>query len=128
AVSGPFGVAAVVVTFDELLDPNRAVDLLNYGYSVRTPGRDGKLGTADDKLIGLCPATYNPATLTVTLPLATAVSNNARLELMINQATDVPGANVGVSDLAGNLLDGNFDGHPGGPYTATVVAHPAPTT
>ena len=50
--------------------PDPAVNLLNYGYSVRTAGRDGKLGTADDQLIGLCPATYNPATRTVTLPLA----------------------------------------------------------
>ena len=124
AVSGPFGVAGVAIAFDEPLDPSRAVDILNYGYSVRTAGRDGKFGTADDKLIGLCPATYNPATLTVTLPLAIAIPANARMEIMINQATDVPGAGVGVSDLAGNLLDGNDDGHPGGPFSAVVVARP----
>ena len=127
AISGPVGTAAVVIAFDEPLDPARAVDLLNYGYSVRTAGRDGKLGTADDKLVGLRGATYNPTTLTVTLPLATATPNYARLLLMINEATDVPSEAVGVSDLAGNLLDGNDDGHPGGPFSAAVVAQPAPT-
>jgi hypothetical protein len=126
AVSGAFGVAEVVITFDEPLDPARAINLLNYGYSVRLPGRDGKLGTRDDRLIGLCPATYNPVTLTVTLPLAIAIPANTRMEIMINAATDVPGAGVGVSDLAGNLLDGNGDGHPGGPFSAVIVAHPLP--
>ncbi len=125
AVSGPFGVAELVVAYDEPLDPARAVDLLNYGYSVRTAGRDGKLGTADDKLVGLCPATYDPATFTVTLPLAVAVPAGTKLELMINQATDVPGQGVGVSDLLGNLLDGNGDGHPGGPFQVVVVARPS---
>jgi hypothetical protein len=128
AVSGPFGVASVVITFDEPLDPTRAVNLLNYGYSVRTPGRDGRLGTADDRLIGLCPATYNPATRTVTLPLAQGIASKSRLEIMINEATDVPGAGVGVSDLAGNLLDGNSDGLSGGPFEAKLVAQPAPPT
>jgi hypothetical protein len=128
AISGPFGVASLVIAFDEPLDPARAVDLLNYGYSVRTAGRDGRLGTGDDRLIGLCPATYDPATMTVTIPLAVAVADRTRLEIMINQATDVPGANVGVSDLAGNLLDGNDDGFPGGPFVARVTAQPTPSS
>jgi len=128
AVAGPYGVAEIAVTYDEPVDPARAVNLLNYGYSVRTAGRDGKLGTKDDRLVGLCPATYNPATLTVTLPLAVAVPNGTKLLFAINATTDVPGVGVGVSDLLGNLLDGNNDGHPGGDYAATVVAQPAPST
>jgi Calx-beta domain len=125
AVSGAFGVAELVITFDEALNPATAVDLLNYGYAVRTAGKDGKLGTKDDHLIGLCPATYNPTTFTVTIPLGTAVSSQTKLLLMINEATDVPGEGVGVSDLLGNLLDGNDDGFPGGPFSAVVVAKPA---
>jgi Calx-beta domain len=126
AVSGPLGVAELVVAFDEPLDPATAVDLLNYGYSVRTAGHDGKLGTRDDRLVGISSATYNPVTMTVTLPLGFAVPNQTKLLLMINAATDVPGAGVGVSDLEGNLLDGNDDGHPGGSFSATVVAQPVP--
>jgi hypothetical protein len=40
------------------------------------------------------------------------------LQLSINQVTDNPQVPVGVADLAGNLLDGNNDGRPGGSYTA----------
>jgi hypothetical protein len=128
AVSGPYGTAEVVVGFDEPLNPTTAANLLNYGYAVRTAGRDGKLNTADDTLVGLCPATYDPAALTVTLPLGNAIKSGTKLLLMINQATDVPGQGVGVSDLLGNLLDGNADGHPGGVYSAVVVAQAAPST
>ena len=125
AVSGPVGTAEVVVSFNEPLDPSTAVDLLNYGYSVRTAGRDRKLGTKDDKLVGITSATYDPNTLTVTLPLEVAVPVNTPLLLQINEATSVAGAGVGVSDLLGNLLDG--DGHPGSPYSATVHAEPVPS-
>ena len=126
AVSGPFGVAEVVISFDEPLNPATAVDLLNYGYAVRTAGRDGKLDTKDDRLVGLCPATYDPTTLTVTIPLAVGIASNTKLLLQINEATDVAGAGVGVSDLLGNLLDATDDGHPGGAFSAKVVAEPAP--
>jgi hypothetical protein len=126
AVSGPVGVAEVVVAFNEPLDPATAVDLLNYGYAVRSAGRDGKLDTKDDRLIGISSATYDPATLTVTLPLGFAVPNYTKLLLQINEVTDVAGAGVGVSDLVGNLLDATGDGHPGGAYSTVVVAEPAP--
>ncbi len=126
AVSGPYGVAEIVISFDELLNPATAVNLLNYGYAVRTAGHDGKLGTADDRLVGIDTATYNPANSTVTLLLGFAVPNNTKLLLMINAVTDVPGQGVGVADLLGNLLDGNDDGHPGGSFSAAVVAQPAP--
>ena len=127
-VSGPLGTAKLVVGFDEPLNPSTAVDLLNYGYAVRAAGRDGKLGTADDILVGLCPATYDPAALTVTLPLGNAIKAGTKLLLMIDQVTDVLGQGVGVSDPLGNLLDGNADGHPGGVYSAVVVAQAAPPT
>jgi hypothetical protein len=128
AVSGPVGTAEVVISFNEPLDPARAVDLLNYGYSLRTQGRDGKLGTADDKLVGITRAIYDPTNFTVTLPLGFATPAHTRLLLMINEATNVPSEPVGVSDVNGLLLDGNDDGHPGGVFTAAVVAQPLPPT
>ncbi len=41
----------LVVTFDKPLNPTTAVNLVNYGYSVRTAGRDHIFGTADDLII-----------------------------------------------------------------------------
>ncbi len=126
AVAGPRRTADVVVSFDEPLNPATAVDLLNYGYAVRTAGRDGKLGTKDDHLVGIGPATYNPVTYTVTLPLTAQVAIHTRLLLQINEVTSVPGQGVGVSDLLGNLLDGKGNGLPGSPFSAVVVVQPAP--
>ena len=126
AIAGAKGAAEVILTFDEALNPTTATNLLNYGFSVRTPGRDGKLGTADDKLIGLIRASYNAATNTVTLPLAAAVKAGLPIQIQLNKATDVASAGVGISDLLGNLLDGNDDGYPGGSFTANVVVQPAP--
>jgi hypothetical protein len=128
AVAGPVGVDEVVLTFDEALNPTTAVNLLNYGYSVRTPGKNGKLGTKTDHLVGIRSASYNPATFTVTLPLAAALKNGTPLEIMLNQATDAASVGVGISDLLGNLLDGDDNGYPGGSFTAKVVAEAPPKT
>jgi Calx-beta domain len=126
AIAGPRGVAEVVVTFNEALDPTTAVNLLNYGYSVRTANSQGKLGKNEYHLIGIRSATYNPNTFTVTLPLTSAVKVGMPLEIQLNAATNVASAGVGISDLLGNLLDGNDDGFPGSSFTANVVAKPAP--
>ncbi|WP_435018318.1 Calx-beta domain-containing protein [Tundrisphaera sp. TA3] len=126
AVAGKLGVAAVIIAFDEPLDPARAIDLLNYGYSVRYAGRDGRLGTRDDLLLGIASASLDSSGRVVTLLLARPIHKKAALRLMINQATDVEGAGVGVSDLAGNLLDGDANGRPGGPYVTRVVTRQVP--
>jgi hypothetical protein len=126
AVAGPKGVAEVVVTFDEPLNPASAVNLVNYGYSVRTPAHGNKIGTNVYHLVGIRSAGYNPNTLTVTLPLDGSVKAGTPLELMLNAATNVSTAGVGISDLLGNLLDGNDDGLPGGVFTTELVAEPAP--
>jgi hypothetical protein len=118
------GLAAVRVAFSEPLDPTGARALVNYGFSLRTAGRDGRLGTPDDGLIGLASATYDPATATVTLRTASALRRGQAVLLTINAATAVPG--VGVSDLAGNLLDGDRDSRPGGAFAAVVLADAPP--
>lgn len=126
AVAGRLGVASVILGFNEPLDPDRAVALVNYGYGVRIAGRDGRLGTRDDLLIGIAAAAYDPVARTMTLTLGRPVLKKTAMRVAINQATDVAGAGVGVSDVAGNLLDGDADGRPGGAYVTKVVARPVP--
>jgi hypothetical protein len=115
------GLIGIVVKFNEALDPARAVNLLNYGYSLQAAGKDQRFGTLDDLLFGLSSATYDPLTQSVTLKLETPVRCNSLIRLTINQFTDIASEPVGVSDTAGNLLDGNNDGRPGGVFQATFA-------
>ena len=107
-------VEGIVVTFSELLNPTTAVNLLNYNYSVTTAGRNHVFGTRDNLLIPIRTAVYNPSNLTVTLTLGRGIHPPTPFRFAINQLTDVPGAGVGVSDLAGDLLSGADNGVPGG--------------
>ncbi len=97
-------VTGIVVSFSELLNPTTAVNLLNYNYSVTTAGRDHLFGTRDDLLIPITTAVYNPSNRTVKLTLGRGIHPPTAFRLAINQLTDVPGAGVGVSNLAGELL------------------------
>jgi hypothetical protein len=119
-IPGRRGTSTFVVGFSADLDPARAVNLLNYGYSVQAAGRDRRIGTRDDVLIGLTSAVYDPATRSVTLTTAQAIHPNLKVLITINQRTDVPSAGVGVATPSGTLLDGNGDGRPGGVFSAVV--------
>jgi hypothetical protein len=111
-------IVAVVLTFNEPLDPTRAVDLLNYDYSLQAAGKDQRFGTADDLLFGIALATYNVANDTVTLHLAMPIRCNSPIRLTINLLTENAALPIGVADASGNLLDGNYDGRPGGVFVA----------
>jgi parallel beta-helix repeat protein len=115
------GITSVVLVFSEPLDPTRAVNLLNYGYSLQAAGRDGRFGTADDLLFGIASASYNATNDSVTLQMANPIRCNSFIRLTINQSTDNASVPVGVADINGNLLDGNYDGLPGGVFTATFA-------
>jgi hypothetical protein len=123
-ISSSHGITAVVLTFSEPLDPARATDLLNYGYSLQAAGKDQRFGTADDILFGIALATYDAATQSVTLHMANPIRCHSFIRLTINQATDNATVPVGVSDASGNLLDGNYDGRPGGVFVATFAQGP----
>ena len=127
-----FGVHAaptrLVFTFSEQLDPSRAVDLAN--YRVTAPGPDGRFGTRDDRPIRLLAAYYDAATFSVTLLPARRLNWHLRFLIIVNGSTA-----TGITDLAGNLLDGNGDGKPGGDVVAILqhfvatqlpLKHPAP--
>lgn len=109
-------VTGLVVTFSKQLNPTTATNLLNYGYSVRTAGRDHIFGTRDDLIIPITKAVYNSTNLTVTLTLGRGIHPPTPFEFAINESTAVAGAGIGLSDLAGNLLQGNQTNVPGSPY------------
>ncbi len=113
-------VTGIVVTFSEPLNPTTAVNLLNYNYSVTTAGRNHVFGTRDNLLIPIMTAVYNPSDLTVTLTLGRGIHPPTPFRFAINQLTDVPGAGIGVSDLAGNLLSGADNGVAGGAYVVIL--------
>jgi len=113
-------VTGIVVTFSKLLNPTTAVNLLNYNYSVTTAGRNHVFGARDNLLIPILTAVYNPSHLSVTLTLGRGIHPPTPFRFAINQLTDVPGAGIGVSDLAGNLLSGADNGVAGGAYVVIL--------
>jgi hypothetical protein len=113
-------VTGIVVTFSKQLNPTTAVNPLNYNYSVTTAGRDRIFGTRDDLLIPFVSLVYNPTDLSVTLKLGRGIHPPTPFRFAINQLTDVPGAGIGVADLAGNLLSGADNGEAGGAFVVIL--------
>jgi uncharacterized membrane protein len=95
----------LVLTFNEPLDPARAQDPNNY----RIIGPDGRM-------IRVVSASYDPATLTVSL------SPQQRLDVHAKYLLIVIGTGPGgVSDPSGVLLDGARTGQPGSNFVTTVT-------
>jgi hypothetical protein len=114
-------ISKLVVAFDKPLNAKTAVNLVNYGYSVRTAGRDHIFGTPDDLIIPLIAAVYHPSNQTVMLTLGRGIHPPTPFQFTINESTSVRGAGVGVSSLTGNLLDGNYSGIAGTPFSAILI-------
>jgi hypothetical protein len=112
-------VRGLALTFSEALEPARAVDLANYDRVLVAAGRDGRFGTADDRSIPLLAAAYDEAMRQVTLTPPAPLGANVLYRVSINHLL-TPGNGSGVSDRAGNLLDGDGDGLPGGRFVADV--------
>ena len=101
-----------MLTFSEDLNAATAEDLANYVLTL--PGRDNRFGTGDDGIDDIRTARYDAATRTVTLTPRRRFSALRFARLLVNGT-----APRGLTDVAGNLLDGNRDGQPGGDYVAT---------
>jgi uncharacterized repeat protein (TIGR01451 family) len=106
-------VSALDLVFTEDLDPATATNLAF--YRVIAAGKDNLLGTADDQVIALHSATYDPDARTVTLTPSTPLEQNTVFQVTVNRAEATQNA-PGVTDLAGNAIDGDGDGHPGGAF------------
>ena len=102
----------LVLTFSTDADPARAGDIRN--YRLIGPGRDGRLGTADDRPIPLTSAVYDAATRTVTLSPNRLLNVHFRYRITVNGSPP-----LGLTDRFGTLLDGDRDGRPGGDFIRT---------
>lgn len=96
-------IQGIALTFSKPLDPATAQDLRN--YSLRTAGRDNIFGTPDDVNVPLASAVYGPQSLTVMLTPRQHLKVGFLYQLMVNG----PGS-PGITDLAGNVLDGDKNG------------------
>src|SRR5204862_505604 len=70
-ILGNGGVRGIVLSFNEPIDPARAVNLASYGYLVAFAGPDGIFRTPDDLAVLITSAVYDPAPFRVQLTLAT---------------------------------------------------------
>lgn len=102
--------AMLVIHFDRQLNQNRVVLISN--YRVYNPGRDGRIGTADDVLVPISSGYYNSANKTVTLIMAKSLWLS-KLHRIVVRGT---GPNA-ITDLNGVALDGLSDGQPGTDFT-----------
>jgi hypothetical protein len=96
--------ANLVLTFSKPLDPARALSLSNY-----------RLVTASGRSVGLSSVAYDPVHQVVTLIASRAL--NVRQPYLLAIVGTGP---FGLTDTAGNLLDGAGKGQPGSNFVARV--------
>jgi hypothetical protein len=106
-------ISSVGIFFNKPMDPASALDPSN--YSAVAHGRDGVLGTADDRAIPIAGIGRSDDGQIVALSLASAVPGGEFLTVVIN------GQPGGLLDLSGNLIDGDGDGLAGGNFSTSLV-------
>jgi hypothetical protein len=116
-VDGPTGIAALVVQFNEPMDPTRADNVANYGYFVVSAGSDGVFHTLDDFSVALAAAAYDASSDRAILVPVRPLPFNVVYQIVLNQNAN-PLLGTGLTDTAGNLLDGDANGLAGGAYVA----------
>jgi uncharacterized repeat protein (TIGR01451 family) len=104
----------LMLRFSEDLDLARATDVSN--YHILSPGRDGRFGTDDDRTIKVASASYDPIAHVVTLRSARRLDIHRRFRLVVSGS-----GSKGVTDRAGNLLDGNRDLLSGGNFVVSIT-------
>jgi hypothetical protein len=103
------GVPTFVISFGGPIDAASVRSLAN--YRLIWAGRDGKLGTRDDRTIAIKSVNYRPGARSVTLTPRLAVGRNALFRLT---------ASASITDTRGLALDGDRDGLPGRDFEATI--------
>lgn len=98
----------IVLTFDSPIDPSLAEDVSN--YQLRLPGKDGRMGTRHDLFVPIDRATYDEATMTVTL------EPRFRVPYLPFARLEVRSGPNGLADVLGRPIDGNSDGQAGGAF------------
>jgi hypothetical protein len=113
----PAGSTHILLTFHSVFELSRA----NYpsNYLIIAPGPDNRFGTHDDQRIQIKSVSYDAATNTVSLVPARPLNVHRRYELIVSGS-----APHGVSDMAGNPLDGSGTGQPGSNYETILYGPP----
>jgi hypothetical protein len=114
-------ISGIDLSFSEPLDPARGENLGN--YSLLASGPDRRFGNRNDRAVPIRLASYDPTTQRVTLLLARPQARNQAYRLTVFGTT----VGVSVSDLAGNLLDGDTNGTPGGTFLGRFGARERPS-
>jgi hypothetical protein len=103
----------IVLTVDSVFDVSRADDPTN--FTIIAPGPDGRFHTHDDLTIRIKSAKYDATRNSVTLTPARRLDLHRRYQLVVNGSTP-----MGITDAAGNLLDGAGNGKPGSNYVVVL--------
>ena len=101
-------VMSITLTFSGALDPNDA-DNANGIYEILVRGKKGSHGRKAVVPLGIRSASYSATNNTVTLIPQKAISFSKLSELLVNGS-----APSGLHDSAGNYIDGDGNGTPGG--------------
>jgi uncharacterized repeat protein (TIGR01451 family) len=99
----------VILQFSEPLDPATATNLGN--YQITAPSRRG----GPDQIIPVTSVIYNDALQTVTLRTSSLPYNQFIRTFVAGTGS------TAITDVAGNVLDGDFSGTAGGNFIATLI-------
>jgi hypothetical protein len=113
-------VTGFAVTFSEAMDPARAVAFGSFAPEITSAGADGRFNTVDDGHVAIAYAAYDPGTFRLFLLPAAPLPLNMMHRIILNPGVSPGSWGVGLTDLAGNLLDAGGIGVAGGTYQAIV--------
>ncbi len=100
--------AELTAVFNEVLDPGTVTST---NFQLVASGLDGTFGDGNETTIVPTSVDYDEATSTATFHVDGVMDNDTYQISLIGTAT--------IEDLAGNALDGDGSGWPGGDYTST---------
>lgn len=106
-------ITGIVLTFSTPMDPVQAEALNN--YRLRLSGKSGLPGAPEGPTIPLASAVYDARRRTVTLTLKQSLTLGRFYQITVNGQ----GAS-GMTDTAGNVLDGDRNGLPDGIYESLI--------
>ncbi|RUL89675.1 Calx-beta domain-containing protein [Tautonia sociabilis] len=113
SVSPGAATSVVAINFSKAMDP--ATTLSTANYTAVALGRDGLLGTADDRAVPIAGVEQSADGTIVALTLAVPVPAGEFVSIRLN------GEPGGLKDITGNLLDGDADGVAGGTFATTLA-------
>jgi hypothetical protein len=94
----------LAITFDADMNASQASDTSS--YKLLAPGRDGQLGTSDDRSLPIALARYDATARVATVRSRFLLPLRRMFRLVIRSGA--------LTDTSGVALDGNNDGQPGG--------------